>query len=122
VGASVSRTHGPGRASRSRRPSDDAVFKALADPTRRHILSLLRERRRSVGEIASNFRVSRPAISKHLRLLRDAGLVVDQPEGTTRMCELNAEPLQHVDAWLDTYKTFWARGLERLKAQLEDDR
>jgi DNA-binding transcriptional ArsR family regulator len=121
VGASVSRTHGAGRASRSRRPSDDAIFKALADPTRRHILSLLRERRRSVGEIASNFRVSRPAISKHLRLLRDAGLVVDRPEGTTRMCELNAAPLEQVDAWLDTYKTFWARSLERLKAQLEND-
>jgi len=89
-----------------RSSATDAVFKALADPTRRRILSLLRERRRSVGEIASNFRVSRPAISKHLRLLRDAGLVVDRPEGTTRMCELNAAPLQQIDAWLEVYKTF----------------
>jgi DNA-binding transcriptional ArsR family regulator len=97
------------------------VFKALADPTRRQILSLLRERRRSVGEIASNFRVSRPAISKHLRLLRNAGLVVDRPEGTARMCELNAEPLQQIDVWLDNYKTFWARGLERLKAHVENE-
>jgi DNA-binding transcriptional ArsR family regulator len=96
-----------GRSTRSRRASDDAVFKALSDPTRRHILSLLRERRRSVGEIASNFHVSRPAISKHLRLLRDAGLVVDRPEGTARVCELNAEPLRTVDSWLEDYKTFW---------------
>lgn len=118
----TTRTRSAERSTRARRPSSDAVFKALADPTRREILSLLRERRRSVGEIAGNFRVSRPAISKHLRLLRDAGLVVDRPEGTARICELNAAPLQHVDAWLDTYKTFWAKGLERLKAQMENDR
>jgi DNA-binding transcriptional ArsR family regulator len=98
----------------------DVVFKALADPTRREILTLLRERRRSVGEIASNFRVSRPAISKHLRLLRTAGLVVDHPAGTSRVCELNAAPLEQVDAWLDSYKTFWAVSLDRLKARMEE--
>jgi DNA-binding transcriptional ArsR family regulator len=99
----------------------DVVFKALADPTRREILTLLRERRRSVGEIASNFRVSRPAISKHLRLLRGAGLVVDHPHGTSRLCELNAEPLRQVESWLDSYKTFWTISLERLKAHMEED-
>ena len=101
--------------------SNDTVFKALADPTRRHILGLLRERRRSVGDIAANFKVSRPAISKHLRLLRDAGLVVDRPEGTTRMCELNAAPLRDVDSWLDNYKAFWDASLARLKARLEEE-
>jgi DNA-binding transcriptional ArsR family regulator len=105
----------------SRRSSDDAIFKALADPTRRRILGLLRERRRSVGEIAGNFNVSRPAISKHLRLLRNAGLVVDRPEGTARMCELNAAPLRTIDSWLESYKTFWDASLLRLKAQMEED-
>jgi DNA-binding transcriptional ArsR family regulator len=108
------------RSTRSRRPSGDAVFKALADPTRREILSLLRARRRSVGEIARNFEVSRPAISKHLRLLRSAGLVVDRPEGTTRMCELNAAPLRDIDAWLESYKTFWTTSLQQLKAHVEN--
>jgi DNA-binding transcriptional ArsR family regulator len=98
----------------------DKVFKALSDPTRRAILTLLRERRRSVGEIASNFRVSRPAISRHLRLLRGAGLVVDRPQGTARVCELNAAPLRQVESWLDAYKTFWTVSLERLKSNLED--
>jgi DNA-binding transcriptional ArsR family regulator len=98
----------------------DKVFKALSDPTRREILTLLRERRRSVGEIASNFRVSRPAISRHLRLLRGAGLVVDRPQGTARVCELNAAPLRQVESWLDAYKTFWTVSLERLKSNLED--
>jgi DNA-binding transcriptional ArsR family regulator len=99
----------------------DVVFKALADPTRREILTLLRERRRSVGEIASNFRVSRPAISKHLRLLRGAGLVVDHPQGTSRVCALNAEPLRQVEHWLDSFTTFWNISLTQLKARLEED-
>jgi DNA-binding transcriptional ArsR family regulator len=116
----ATRTRGAARSTRSRRPSNDAVFKALADPTRREILSLLRERRRSVGEIASNFSVSRPAISKHLRLLRSAGLIVDHPEGTARMCELNAAPLREIDDWLSAYKTFWTTSLQQLKAHVEN--
>lgn len=99
----------------------DAIFRALADPTRREILGILAGGRRSVGELASNFRVSRPAISKHLRLLRDAGLVRDTPLGTARLCELNPEPLKAVDSWLESYKHFWNRKLERLKAHVEND-
>jgi DNA-binding transcriptional ArsR family regulator len=109
------------RSARSRRASTDALFKALADPTRRDILALLRTRQRSVGEIAGNFRISRPAISKHLGLLRNAGLVVDRPMGTTTMCRLDAAPLRDIDAWLRDYETFWATSLTRLKAHLEDD-
>lgn len=97
----------------------DELFKALADPTRREILSLLRGRRLSVGDLASNFRMSRPAVSKHLRLLRDAKLVRDLPVGTTVYCELNAEPLRGVDAWLEDFKTFWDRSLIRLKEHVE---
>jgi DNA-binding transcriptional ArsR family regulator len=97
----------------------DAVFRALSDPTRREILALLRGGRRSVGDLAANFDVSRPAISKHLRVLRQARLVKDTPEGTARMCELNAEPLRAVDAWLADYKRFWDRSLSRLKVHME---
>jgi len=98
----------------------DLVFKALADPTRREILALLRGGESTVGDIASNFHMSRPAVSKHLRQLRAAGLVVDRPLGTSRVCELNAEPLQSVDAWLTVYRTFWKKKLLRLKAHVEE--
>lgn len=98
----------------------DAVFKALADPTRREILALLRDGGSTVGDIASNFEMSRPAVSKHLRQLRAAGLVIDRPVGTTRMCELNAEPLSEVDEWLALYKILWKKKLTRLKAHVEE--
>src|ERR1700730_12158434 len=88
-----------------RRP--DAAFRAIADPTRREILRLLRGRQHSVGEIAANFRTSRPAISKHLRLLRSAGLVVSHEQGTARIYHLNAKPLRAIDAWLRDYHAFW---------------
>lgn len=88
-----------------------AVFRAIADPTRRDILALLRGRRRSVGEIAEKFRTSRPAISKHLRVLRLAGLVVARRDGTARICELNARPLRAVDDWLRDYAVFWGASL-----------
>lgn len=100
----------------------EAVFRAIADPTRRKILSLLRGRRRTVGEIAENFRTSRPAISKHLRLLRSAGLVVSRQEGTSRICELNAKPLQAVNEWLKDYAMFWDESLLNLKTYVEKKR
>jgi DNA-binding transcriptional ArsR family regulator len=101
-------------------PSPDTVFKALADPTRREILALLRDGGSTVGDIASNFEMSRPAVSKHLRQLRAAGLVNDRAVGTTRVCELNAEPLHAVDEWLDLYKMLWKKKLVRLKAHVEE--
>ena len=72
----------------------EAVFRAIANPTRREILGLLRPRKHTVGELAGNFRTSRPAISKRLRLLRYVGLVVTKNEGAARICQLNAEPLR----------------------------
>jgi DNA-binding transcriptional ArsR family regulator len=98
----------------------DLVFRAIADPTRREILKLLRGQRYTVGEIASNFSVSRPAISKHLRVLRSAGLVVSERRGTARRCTLNARPLRAVDAWLRDYETFWAQALHGLKSYMEN--
>ena len=98
----------------------DAVFRALADPTRRRILGLLRGGRRSVGELAGNFKTSRPAISRHLRVLRAAGLVVAQRRGTTRICALNPEALRTVDAWLQDYRAFWRATLRDLKRHVEE--
>lgn len=104
------------------RKQQEAVFRAIADPTRREILRLLRGRRRTVGEIAGNFRTSRPAISKHLRLLRSAGLVVSHRDGTSLICELNAKPLQAADEWLKDYATFWDESLRNLKKYVEKKR
>ena len=100
----------------------EAVFRAIADPTRRQILGLLRGRPCTVNEIAGNFRSSRPAISKHLRLLRSVGLVETRREGTARICRLNAEPLRVVDTWLRDYQQFWRESLRSLKRYVEDKR
>jgi DNA-binding transcriptional ArsR family regulator len=102
------------------RKQRDALFRAIADPTRREILSLLRGGRQTVGEIAANFRMSRPAISKHLRLLRAAGLVVTRQEGTARLCGLNGKPLRAINDWLRDYETFWRESMRSLKKYVED--
>jgi DNA-binding transcriptional ArsR family regulator len=105
----------------ARNTQRDAVFRAIADPTRREILSLLRSRRQTVGEIAGNFRMSRPAISKHLRLLRSAGLVVTRHHGTTSVCGLNAKPLRAIDDWLRDYEAFWSETMQNLKSYVEEN-
>jgi DNA-binding transcriptional ArsR family regulator len=97
------------------------VFKALADPTRREILGLLAGGRQSVGEIAQNFRTSRPAISKHVRLPRGAGLVVARKQGTANICELNGKPLRAVNDWLRSYEAFWNENLRNLKHFVEEE-
>jgi DNA-binding transcriptional ArsR family regulator len=102
------------------RQQHQAVYRAIAAPTRREILGLLRGGPQTVGEIAANFRTSRPAISKHLRLLRAAGLVVARRDGTTRICELNAEPLRAVENWLRDYQAFWGASLRSLKRYVEE--
>ena len=103
-------------------PPHDAVFRALADPTRRRILGLLRGGRHTVGELAGNFRTSRPAISKHLRVLRAAGLVVTRRDGTAQICHLNARPLRAVDGWLQDYQAFWGETMRSLKQYVEERR
>lgn len=105
---------------RAHRKQRDAIFRALADPTRREILSILRGCQQTVGEIAGNFRMSRPAVSKHLRLLRSAGLVMTRQEGTSRHCRLNAEPLRAVNDWLRDYALFWGESLQSLKSYMEE--
>jgi DNA-binding transcriptional ArsR family regulator len=86
--------------------SRDSAFNALADPTRRAVLDLLRAGTRPAGEIARAFPISRPAISKHLKILRRAHLVDEHREGRHRFYQLNPEPLKTVDQWLDEYRRF----------------
>jgi len=99
--------------------SSEATFQALADPTRRAVLDLLRRGSQPAGEIAGAFPVSRPAISKHLRLLRRAHLVHEHREGRHRVYQLNPEPLRAVDSWLDEYRRFWSVSLTSLKQFVE---
>jgi DNA-binding transcriptional ArsR family regulator len=103
------------------RKQRDMVFRAIADPTRREILGLLTGGRHTVNEIAGNFRISRPAISKHLRLLRRAGLVVTRKKGTASICELNGKPLRAVNDWLRDYEAFWDESLRNLKRYVEEN-
>ena len=96
-----------------------ATFSALADPTRRAMLDLLRQGSLPAGQIARAFPVSRPAISKHLRLLRKAHLVEEKREGRHRIYQLNSEPLKAVDSWLEQYRVFWQTSLTNLKTFVE---
>ena len=99
--------------------SAGAAFSALADPTRRAVLDLLRRGSLPAGVIARAFPVSRPAISKHLRLLRRAHLVCERREGRRRLYQLNPEPLRAVDSWLEHYRNFWQMNLADLKTFVE---
>lgn len=94
----------------------DATLAALAEPNRREILRLVHHEELPVGRIASHFRVSRPAISQHLRVLRDAGLVAERREGTRRLYRLRPEGFADVSAFVGG---FWDTGLARLKAEAE---
>ena len=97
----------------------ETTFQALADPTRRAVLDLLRLGSQPAGQIATAFPVSRPAISKHLRLLRRAHLVRQHREGRRRVYQLNPEPLRAVDSWIDQYRRFWSVSLANLKTFVE---
>jgi DNA-binding transcriptional ArsR family regulator len=97
------------------------TFDVLAEPSRRDILDLLRDGERSVGELVDRLSLSQPGVSKHLRVLRDAGLVDVRPAGQRRMYELRAEPLAEVDAWLSPYRRFWASRLDALERHLDEE-
>jgi DNA-binding transcriptional ArsR family regulator len=98
------------------------VFGAVADPTRRAILDVLRTRDLSAGELADRFPVSRPAISRHLRVLRLAGLVQETKQAQTRIYSLNPEPLQKLDKWVARYRVYWGARLHDLKRFVEGTR
>lgn len=96
------------------------TFQALADSTRLGVLDLLRQEPRSVGEIVAAFPISRPAISRHLRQLHKASLVLPTRRGRHRVFQVNPEPLRAVDTWLDQYRVFWGQNLSNLKSFVEE--
>ncbi len=103
------------------RQSDD-VFRAIADPTRRDLLGLLAETEQPVNRLAEPFAMSRPAISQHLRILRDAGLVAERKVGRERFYRLEATPLRAVSEWAAQYERFWHERLDALGTYLEETR
>lgn len=94
---------------------------ALADPTRRRIVELLAQRDRTAGELVEEFDLSAPAISQHLNVLREAGLVTTRPEGQSRIQALNPAGLDEIHAWLDRTRAFWTRRLDALEGELRAD-
>lgn len=100
----------------------DLTFGALADPTRRAILARLARGEATVGELARPFEVSRPAISKHLRVLERAGLVRRTSDGRLSRCELDADPLHEAADWVERYRKFWEGQFDSLARYLEDER
>ncbi|HLW93864.1 MAG TPA: metalloregulator ArsR/SmtB family transcription factor [Solirubrobacteraceae bacterium] len=92
---------------------------ALAEPNRRQILDLLNLRARSVGELVEELRIGQPAVSKHLRVLRDAGLVDVRAEAQRRIYRVRADPLKELDEWLEPYRRQWAHALDALERELD---
>lgn len=97
------------------------TFDVLAEPARRDILDLLRERERSVGELVERLSLSQPGVSKHLRVLRDAGLVVVRPDAQRRWYRLRGEPLAEIDAWLGPYRRYWSGRLDAFERHLDEE-
>jgi DNA-binding transcriptional ArsR family regulator len=97
----------------------DSSFAIVAEPHRRAILTLLLSSERSVGEIERELRLSQPAVSKHLRVLREAGFVESRNDAQRRVYRLRAEPLMELDAWLAPFRRFWSRHVDALERHLE---
>ena len=96
-----------------------ATFELLAEPTRRRILDLLRDGERPVGELVDRLAMSQPAVSKHLRVLRDSGLVEVRVDAQRRVYRLKPGPLREIDAWIEPYRRLWTDRLDRLERQLQ---
>ena len=96
------------------------VFQAIADPTRREILGMLAHKPLNINAVADRFSMSRPAVSKHLKILTECDLVVVRQQGRERLCEMKPEKLQEVSAWVKQYEQFWAEKLSALDQYLTD--
>src|SRR5215218_1355213 len=99
-----------------------AALQVLAEPRRLAILDLLRDGERPVGELVEHLSLSQPAVSKHLRVLKDAGLVEARPDAQRRMYRIRPEPLVELDQWLASYRELWATHLDRLEGHLDEQR
>lgn len=97
------------------------VFQAIADPTRREIIDLLADQFLPVNEVASNFEISRPAVSKHLKVLNECGLLKIRKEGRKRFCRADPRKLKEVLEWTAKYQKFWAQRLDTLEELLEGE-
>jgi DNA-binding transcriptional ArsR family regulator len=97
------------------------AYTAMAEPSRRRILDLLRAGERSVGDLVAHLKLSQPGVSKHLKVLREAGLVEIRPDGKRRWYRLRAEPLAEVDEWLEPYRAYWSERLDALERHLEEN-
>jgi DNA-binding transcriptional ArsR family regulator len=98
----------------------DAAFGALSDPTRRAILAQLARGDRTIKEIAGSFSITLPAVSKHVRVLEQAGLTVVRRDGRARRCQLVAAPLKEAAGWIDQYRRFWEASFDRLATYLDE--
>jgi DNA-binding transcriptional ArsR family regulator len=96
------------------------VFQALSDPNRRAILQLLANRKLTLNAVADHFSISRPAISKHMKILSECGLVVIHQQGRERYCEVRLESLNEVEEWIVQYRQLWEQRLDRLDAYLKE--
>lgn len=99
-----------------------AALRVLAEPRRLQILDLLRDGERPVGELVDSLGVSQPAVSKHLRVLRDAGLVEMRPDAQRRLYRIRPEPLAELDEWLAAYRMLWTTHLDQLEEHLDERR
>ena len=97
----------------------ESVFEIIAEPNRRAILSLLVSSQQSVGEIERQLRIPQPTVSKHLRVLRDAGFVESTVDAQRRLYRLKPEPFQEVDAWLAQFRRFWSAHVDALERHLD---
>jgi DNA-binding transcriptional ArsR family regulator len=100
---------------------DVVTFAVLAEPTRRDILDLLRDGERPVGDLVERLRLSQPLVSKHLRVLREAGLVESRPDAQRRLYRLSPGPLAEIDEWLAPYRRLWNQSLDKLERHLEEN-
>ncbi|TDJ64285.1 MAG: transcriptional regulator [Proteobacteria bacterium] len=106
---------------KDRQQTLDQVFQALSDPTRRAIVRALAKRERTAGELATPFDMSLAAVSKHLKLLEEAGLMARRVEGRTHYCRLNPRGLERAQGWLSFYERFWSERLDQLAEIVSED-
>ena len=95
------------------------VFQAIADPTRRQIINLIAHESLNLNSVAERFNVSRPAISKHIKILTECGLITMHQQGRERFCEAKLDKLNEVSEWIEKYKQFWESKLDSLEAYLD---
>ena len=97
------------------------VFQAIADPTRREIIHLISQQSLNLNAVADHFDMSRPAVSKHIKILMECGLLVIRQDGRERYCEPQLQKIKEVAAWAEKYKTFWSQKLDALEAFLDQE-